>query len=353
MMTDDIKSIPDDGEKPEKLSDEQVQNLLNKGMKENADGPEADKYTQLGTILDDADFEGKSIYATVPLLGGGVFDDKGHHDAAIIREMTGRSDMLLMDLNGFDTNGLKQIVLDCVESVGSYTDKSDIQNLILGDMLIGDYLYLVMRIRQLSVGDDYRFKDQCGKCTHIDTYNVLMSELDYENPIPPLEENRHQITELSKGPMNWEIHWHFMTEGDSKYLDTVMSWMDDKEGGSKAKQKKSSDEETPKKGPSVDLLSAQMIPRIDKIVEPDGEEVFFGRSSKRTADGKLTMQQGVQYFRDLPLWIRTKFTSKVNYLEPGIDTEVVWNCANCGSQNNKIVYPMSPDFFIQLDTPID
>lgn len=331
-------------EQPERLSQQEIQNILSDAVED-----ESKQQDQIGDVFDSAEYEGNNIYATVKLPGGGVFDEEGQHDTLVIREMSGRSDMLLMDIDDFDPTVLKKIVLDCVESFGPYTDKSKIASLLFKDLLIGDYLYLVMRIRQLSVGDIYRFGGKCNRCDNVAEYRVSISDLEYETNDPGNREARNQVMEFDRGPFVWKIHWHYMTEGDSKFLDKASKKMGDREGNN-AKQRNVSPRLAKA---SIDLLTAQMITRVDKIVEPSGDEKILGRKTEKTSDGRMTMQKSIQYVRDLPMWVRMGFSARVNNLEPGIDPEVVWECVSCSHENSQIVYPLSPNFFLQLDEESD
>lgn len=331
-------------EQPERLSQEAIKDILSDAVES-----EANEQKQIGDVFDSAEYEGNNIYATVRLPGGGVFDDEGQHDTLIIREMSGRSDMILMDIDDFKPSDLKQIVLDCVESFGPYTDKSKIAKMLFKDLLIGDYLYLVMRIRQLSVGDIYRFGGKCNQCSEVAEYRVSISNLEYETHGSSGEKSRNQTMSFERGPLSWKIYWHYMSEGDSKYLDKASTSMGKREGNSASQRNTTSRLEKS----SIDLLTAQMITRVDKVVDPKGDEHVFGRQTEKMSDGRMTMQKTIQYVRNLPMWVRMGFSAKVNKVEPGIDPEVVWECVNCGHDNSQIVYPLSPNFFLQLDEESD
>lgn len=64
---------------------------------------------------------------------------------------------------------ISEIIDDCI------LDKIPISSY---DMHIGDYQYLLHRLRVVTYGSEYKVTSQCPYCGHIDTYNIDLDSLD-------------------------------------------------------------------------------------------------------------------------------------------------------------------------------
>lgn len=294
---------------------------------------------------DDAYFEGKHIYLDVDLPSGGVWDDNGQHRVVKLREMTSEFDEIL-SLAAREENvtqeHLHQILVGCIERFGNYEKKSDIRRSV-NKMIHNDYLYLFMKLRQLSVSDEFRFRSQCENddCRAVNDYKVYLSELAYDVPEDTSPEGRHHVDVFERiEGIEWEIHWHCMTVGE---LDEFRDKIQDSTVSKKFANIKSS-----KSSMDMGLLAASMIPRIDKIVEPDGTEWQINHTVPHVdKDGVLGIKGALDYIQDLPWRIRDDFTNDVlDEKEPGVDDSVYLTCSSCGSDVVKSIKVFSGNFFM-------
>jgi hypothetical protein len=108
----------------------------------------------------------------------GYLDDSGvlHREVAV-REMTGNEEDMLASKNVPVAKKMNELITRCVSRIGTFTDAPQLAK-IVQDLPVGDRMFLVFAIRQVSLGDDYPFKAACPECKKESIYNVLLSTLD-------------------------------------------------------------------------------------------------------------------------------------------------------------------------------
>jgi len=336
------------------LDDDQVQQILEKHM--------------LGAIDRSSIQErGRDVFATVELPGG-VFVGDQLVKEVVIREMSGKQDMLLMNTEGSTAESLLKMAIGCVESIGDITEPRDVAKILRGPMLIGDFSYLLMRIRQLSVGDKIAFTETCPKCEVQGSYGLFISNLDVYEPVEAVTpQDRRESLDIDKWGTGkpWTFKWHWMTQADSGYLNRLVDYYRAKEEGrtrghKQARKVKGAMSMMDLIKAGLDPMSAAIIARLDRVLEPprdiDGklvrDEVALGRSSK-PRDGELSLDQSVKYVRELPTAIRIFLWNQLDTNEPGVDNEVEYQCDSCGHINESVIHPTDPNFFFPTEVDID
>lgn len=116
-------------------------------------------------------FEGaQSPRRTVDLPGGGYVNDDGKmHSRAILREMTGLEEDILTDLSMPASLRLDTLISNCIDAFmaddgSGVTDRGVIALAVKRNLPTVDRTLLVIRLRQLSVGEDFNFKVGCPSC---------------------------------------------------------------------------------------------------------------------------------------------------------------------------------------------
>lgn len=339
-MSELNKSVEEEG----LYSEEERQKKSEKLLKENNEKMSQKK--EFGRRDEDAYFEGKHIYMNVDLPSGGVFDEKGMHDTVTLREMTSEFDEILSMAardESVEQEDLKSILVGCVTHFGDYEKDMKVHSKI-NELLHTDYLYLFMKLRQLSVGDEFRFRSQCvnEQCRSVNDYEVKLSELAYDMPCEKTEEARYRVDSYERLPdVSWDIHWHFMTVGE---LDSFRKSLSDTSAGKKfANMKTGSQTRT-----DFGMLAASMIPRVDKIVEPDGTEYKFNHTAPHVdKEGVLGISDALDYIKDIPWKIRQEFVNEtLTEKEPGVDDTVYLRCSSCGDDVVKSIRVFDGNFFM-------
>lgn len=289
-----------------------------------------------GSVVDDAFSQGNDILCRTKCPAGGYFDEQGvMHDSVVLKELDGRQDMELAHSKGMNVEDFRKLMVQSIVSIGDFDKKSDIAKILWGDMLIGDYMYLMMKLRQLSVGDKVMFKSECPKCGHSGIYEVRLSDLEYDLPHPPTPESRRRVDVIERLDLKFEIHWHFMTQRDSSYLNGITNEIEARRNG---RSNTTSTED-------IDFFTALMIPRVDKVVEPDGREVLLTRRASGDGENVLSKWESVAYLQKLSSNIRMRFKKLIDEHEPGIDTEVTYPCGKCNREFKNLIYVLDNNFF--------
>nr|DAY17822.1 MAG TPA: baseplate protein [Caudoviricetes sp.] len=81
------------------------------------------------------------------------------------------------------------------------------------ELLQGDYMYILFKLRQLSYGDEYTTEEFCNACGEERKFKYNISDIQvYDNEL--------QKTYTSKMPISGDIvEWRLLTNGDFKRMD--------------------------------------------------------------------------------------------------------------------------------------
>jgi hypothetical protein len=110
----------------------------------------------------------------------------------------------------------------------------------------------------------------------------------------------------------------------------------------------------------LDPMSAAIMARLDRVLEPlqeDAEgnpfraEAVFGRSTK-PRKGQLSLEESVKYIRELPTAIRIYLWNELDKREPGVNTEIEYDCSTCKAENSTTIHPSEPNFFFPSEIEI-
>jgi hypothetical protein len=110
-------------------------------------------------------------------------------------------------------------------------DKVDIINTILHrcvhgvhvqDLLLMDKLFLLLKLREISYGDNYSSIANCGKCSHENTLNFKLSDL----PINYIEDNVQDLREITLPISKAKLVVRIPRVSDEKYLQDELKVFD-------------------------------------------------------------------------------------------------------------------------------
>lgn len=164
-----------------------------------------------------------------------------------------------------------------------------------------DRMFAMIRLRQLTLGPEYVFKENCVACKkEIARVTVDLSELEvHDVPVEVAALDTHVIKLPRSGD---EVTWRFLLGSDEDYIDEVLRTMKDQ------------------------FISAILLRRL---VSVNGGPV----------------PDGLNYLRRMSSQDRRFLANHFDMTEGGIDTEVKIVCDGCSTEFTRMINPGRPDFF--------
>lgn len=109
------------------------------------------------------------------------------------REMTGVDEDAYLSLRKQGAMKMTRALFDgCIVSIGGVEeDKERIK--LIRSMLSGDRIFALLRLRQISLGDDFSFPHICGACDYKGKYDVDLSTLEV-TPMPEPGKREYEVT---------------------------------------------------------------------------------------------------------------------------------------------------------------
>lgn len=119
------------------------------------------------------------------LLAGYIDDDGNLHSTFTLREMTGRDEEAISksDLRQNGAKLVSTLLERCVVSIGSLTRKevgNDKWKEIIRSLLVGDQDYMLIKLRELSMGGEVEVNHTCPNCKENLKTFLELSELEIE-----------------------------------------------------------------------------------------------------------------------------------------------------------------------------
>lgn len=117
----------------------------------------------------------------------GYIDDNGElHTEVHLREMTGREEDILAAPKLSPQRKINQVIINCVESIGSITDKNLITQ-IVPNLPVGDRVFLIISLRRVSLGDEFPVEDKCPACSAKNGYILDLGDLEVKKMADPMK----------------------------------------------------------------------------------------------------------------------------------------------------------------------
>jgi hypothetical protein len=185
----------------------------------------------------------------------------------------------------------------------SKKNKGDVINTLLGrcvqgvnvfDLLLLDKLHLILKLREISYGDNYSATVTCAKCQADNKLNFTLSDL----PIEQIPETLQMENEITLPVTKVKVKVRIPTIDDEKYLNSEVSIFDN-------------------------------LWRFVTAIQDSDDPVII---SKFLSDPRV------------PLKDMHAIMDMVSLKEYGVQTTVRFDCDKC-SHPNIITLPIGPDFF--------
>lgn len=214
-----------------------------------------------------------------------------------LREITGEEEDMLASRGGDSNTKMNNLMVACTHKIGEVTDKSTILK-IVKELVSNDRFFLVYKIREISLGKEYRFSAPCPYCGDDKLRFVDLSTVTF--PSLPDPYKRIYMGTLPKcgRRFKWKVQDGLAEEGAQRAL----------------------------KGVDNNLMSAIILQRL---IELD--------------DVPATMQS----VKSLPTMDRNYLRGEFDRVEGQLDDTIVVPCTNpvCGREFNTEVDIGKKEFF--------
>jgi hypothetical protein len=239
----------------------------------------------------------------------GWVDDQGVlHQSFVVKEMTGVEEDLLAG-KGPVLPRLNKVIVNCIESIGSISDRHQIARAV--DLFTAsDRMILLVAIRRASLGDSYLTKIKCPSCSADSDISLNLSTLETREMSSPQQRNYETL--ISTGEA---VRWHIMTGIDEDWLQN------------NRKRLKSDN----------DILTLAMLARVDAV----GDQVI-----NRMAG----FQNAIDCMKKMRSRDRNQLRNAFTETEGFIDTSVEYECPSCGNEFKGDLDIAQASFFFPQDT---
>ena len=217
-----------------------------------------------------------------------------------LRSMTLAEEMRRLQASEDAYRPMSEVIDDCLETklpISSY------------DMCLGDYQFLLHKLRIVTYGPEYKLEVYCPNCGSINNLTLQLDDLR----LMEIPENYDSLTEISLPKSGDIIKIKFQTP---RILDTI------------SRERKEMKKQFPDlKGDPTMLLTLQ-----NSIEEVSGRKM-----------SKLALQE---YIKNLPMLDIQYLTQSVTKLSNiiGIDPTIEYICKECGAENSAS-FRFTPEFF--------
>lgn len=235
---------------------------------------------------------------TSPLASAGLpcgyIDSEGTlHSEVEVRELTGVEEDILATKGISFSDKITNVLARCVLKIGTISDPSSIAA-IIPKLLVGDRLFLLFAIRQVTLGDEYPFTYKCESCDTEQTFVVRLSDFE----VFPMEDPFKRVFD-AKLPSGKTARFRSLTGEDEREM-------------AKAGKRRE------------DVLSYGIFRRLELL------------------DGKPPSLAAV---KALSLRDRNYLREAFDQNEGGIETTMEIDCPNCGAEAEKEIGIQSGFFF--------
>lgn len=215
--------------------------------------------------------------------GGYLREDGVLFDRAIVRPLTGEEEDILTSRRLSYVTRFNMVFTNCIQELSSGTEKIELKTEVakaVPKLTIGDRVFLLFVLRQISIGDEFDFDIQCPECNRKLEKRVYLSQLK----VFPMPDKRKRVFE-EQLPSGVKCKWQVMTGELEEKMERMRS--------------------------EKDALSLAIFVRL---VEFDGREPTL-------YDVKSLVLSDRNY-------LRQRFDEN----EGGVETDILVDCKYCGAQ---------------------
>lgn len=243
-----------------------------------------------------------------------ISTEKVRFDWVTLREMRGHEEDILADDKKPFVERIHKIISRCIVGLEAKDDEGNTVHRIeekaelarsINSMLMSDVVVLTLRLRQVSLGDQFSFKIRCpdDQCRSLNTKRFDLSRLEYV----PMQGDPLQRLRTYTSREGDNIVWKMISGQDERSLQTIV-------------------EEAKK-----DKATTALLARVQTI------------NSEPASPGMV---------KDLPMFDRAKLRGEFD-AEGGVDTEVVMSCSKCGLSFESQIPITGESFFTLSETSDD
>lgn len=246
--------------------------------------------------------ENYTVKETYRLPSEGKIYEKPINPEIELRSMTTREEMLRQSSTDRPYKLLADIIEGCIVN-----RKPEIK---VYDMCIGDYEFLLHKIRVVTYGPEYKMVVQCPNCNNIENRSFNLDELE---PVEFDAEEFEKLLTLELPRSGKRIKFKIQTP---RILDDIE-------------------------------LSIKQFKKRHKEVTFDPRTMITLRHSIDTVDGiKLTDDQLDTLITELPAKDTTSMLNRLDKLngKVGLDTSMSYECGRCGFDSTTF-FRFGPEFF--------
>ena len=219
------------------------------------------------------DAKGSRGALTIPC---GLIGENGEiYTDAEIREISGHEEDMLASKKIPASRKMGTLLAKCCTRLGPYTGdelEKQVRNLPVGDRVL-----LLLRIRQITLGDEFPYRHECPECNYKGMFTIDLNDMEVK-AMPDPTQRIHEF-DLSSGA---HVRFHIMTGTDEERLSDVMK--------------------------ESDKVTMTILARLDLL------------------DGGLPT---LEVIKDLGMKLRNELRDRFNEVEGGVDTSVEIECPRC------------------------
>lgn len=219
--------------------------------------------------------DAKGSRGSVNLPCGLLADNGELYTDADIREISGHEEDMLASKKIQSSKKMGSLLAKCCTRLGPYTGE-ELERQVK-KLPIGDRVLLLLRIRQVTLGDEFPYRHECPNCEYKGMFTVDLNDMEVRPMPDPL--TRVYDKELSNGA---KVRFHVMTGEDEERLQEAMT--------------------------ESDKVTLTILARLDLLNEeaPTLETV-----------------------KDLGMKLRNELRDLFNEVEGGVDTSIEIECPRC------------------------
>lgn len=269
-----------------------------------------------GGVLDTGEGGYQTLTSGVPEKGtfrivGGYFDEESGevHNDVELRAMSGHEEDLLGNRSVPVTQRMTGIMSSCTVRIGNITDRGEISK-IVHKLPTGSRTHLLICLRRTThwkrTKDIYDMDVRCPnqRCSKVGSYKVDLSELDTWEMEDPTKRHYNLTLDDSGGDVVWKIP----TGAEDQILAIVAA-----------------------SASEAEILTYSILVRLVSI---DGNRVemrvgdFLDTNHRKLKLSKLAQKQ-LLWTKNLSVNDREQFREQFEAKEPGVDTELEFECKHC------------------------
>lgn len=242
--------------------------------------------------------EPKPTTCLVELPCGYLAPDGKIYTDVVVKEIDGAVEDMLASKQISSEQKSVLLISMCIERIGPFSDPAQISQ-IVPELLVGDSVFLLLMIRSVTVGNEYRFREMCPNCEKTDSFTILLSDLKVVKMPDPAK--RVFEAEL---PRNNRVKFKPLRVKDEQFKSQI--------------------------GSDTDRATISIMSRI---IELNGK--------RATLDG----------LKKLGMPIRTAMRKAFEAVEGGVDTTMEYKCTSCSYEFEKELDINQRGFFSPSETP--